>query len=98
MVKLRQISLFYMFIKEVAFLEGRFLSIQSKQFKKLPKSSDWLEKIRLSKKHFIFGYVNRLIETMPLSLHFMKRIKVISQNFLKSKLYLFVQSTNGCST
>jgi len=35
---------------KVAFLEGRLLSSQSEQFKQFLKSSDWLEKIRLSKK------------------------------------------------
>jgi len=35
---------------KVAFLEGRLLSSQSEQFKKYLNSSDWLEKIRLSKK------------------------------------------------
>jgi len=37
-------------IKNVAFLEGRLLFIQSEQFKKYLKSSDWLEKNRPSKK------------------------------------------------
>jgi len=35
---------------KVAFLKNRFLSIQSKQFKKYSKSFDWLEKSRPSKK------------------------------------------------
>jgi len=35
---------------KVAFLEGRLLSSQSKQFKKYSKSSDWLENSRPSKK------------------------------------------------
>jgi len=35
---------------KVAFLEGRLLTSQSEQFKKYSKSSDWLEKSRLSKK------------------------------------------------
>jgi len=35
---------------KVAFLEGRLLSSQSEQFKKYSESSDWLEKIRPSKK------------------------------------------------
>jgi len=34
---------------KVAFLEGPLLSIQSEQFKKYSKSSDWLEKSWLSK-------------------------------------------------
>jgi len=50
-----------MFIKEVGFLEGQFLFSQSKQFKKLSKSSDWLEKAGSLKKHFIFGRINRLL-------------------------------------
>jgi len=33
-----------MSIKETDFLESRFLSSQSDQFKKLSKNSDWLEK------------------------------------------------------
>jgi len=50
-----------MSIKEVTFLEGRLLSShQSEQFKKLSKSSDWLEKSGLPKSHFVFGHVNRL--------------------------------------
>jgi len=39
---------------KVAFLEGRLLSIQSEQFKKYWKSSDWLEKSRPSKKPLLF--------------------------------------------
>jgi len=39
---------------KVAFLEGRFLSSQSEQFKKFSKSSDWLEKSRLSKNLLLF--------------------------------------------
>jgi len=35
---------------KVAFLEDRLLFSQSKQFKKYSKSSDWLDKSRLSKK------------------------------------------------
>jgi len=34
----------------VAFLEGRLLPSQSKQFEKFSKSPDWLEKSRPSKK------------------------------------------------
>jgi len=34
---------------KVAFVEGRILSSQSDQFNKYSKSSDWLEKSRLSK-------------------------------------------------
>jgi len=46
---------------KVAFVEGRFLSSQSEQFKKIFKNSDWLGKSRPSKKsHFCFDYVNRL--------------------------------------
>jgi len=45
---------------KVAFLEGRLLSNQSKQFKKYTKSSDWLEKSRPFKKSSCFDYVNRL--------------------------------------
>jgi len=43
-----------MVITKVAFLEGRFLSSQSKQFEKFSKSSDWLEKSRSSKKATLF--------------------------------------------
>jgi len=51
----------YMIKTKVAFLEGGFLSSQSEQFNKYSKSSDWLEKIRPSKKiHFCFIHVNRL--------------------------------------
>jgi len=39
---------------KVAFLEGRLLSIQSKQFERFLKSSDWLEKSRPSKKALLF--------------------------------------------
>jgi len=46
--------------KEVALLEGRLLSIQSKQFKKVSKSFDRLENWP-SKSHFV-GHVNRLIK------------------------------------
>jgi len=35
---------------KVVFVEGRLLSSQSEQFKKYSKISDWLEKIRPSKK------------------------------------------------
>jgi len=43
------------FIKEVAFLESRLLTEQSELlFEKLSKSSDWLEKSRLSKKATLF--------------------------------------------
>jgi len=35
---------------KVAFLEGRLLSSQSKQFEKFSNSSDWLEKSQPSKK------------------------------------------------
>jgi len=35
---------------KVAFLEGRILFSQSKQFEKFSKSSDWLEKSQPSKK------------------------------------------------
>jgi len=40
-----------MSIDKVAFLEGRVLFNQREQFKKLSKSSDWLEKSRPSKKN-----------------------------------------------
>jgi len=54
-------SLFTVMIKtKVAFLEGRFLTSQSKQFEKYSKSSDWLEKIRPSEKA-TFVLINRLI-------------------------------------
>jgi len=39
---------------KVALMEGRLLSIQSEQFKKYLKSSDWLEKRRPSKKPLLF--------------------------------------------
>jgi len=39
---------------KVAFLEGRLLLSQSKQFQKYSKSSDWLEKSRPSKKAIFF--------------------------------------------
>jgi len=50
-----------MSIKEVAFLESRLLSSQSQQYKKLLKSTDWLEKAGPKKKQYDFGHVNRLI-------------------------------------
>jgi len=43
-----------MFIKEVAFLEGRLLSNQSERFKKPSKSFDWLEKAGLPKAPLLF--------------------------------------------
>jgi len=59
----------YMFIKEAAFSEGRLLSCQSEQFKKLSKNSDWLEKIQPSKKcHCVFGNANRLYLTQLVAL------------------------------
>jgi len=46
---------------KAAFLEGRLLSSQSKQFKKFSKSPDWLEKSRpVQNSHFCFDHVNRL--------------------------------------
>jgi len=44
----------YISKNEVAFLEDPFLFSQPKQFKKLSKSSDWLEKSRLLKKPLCF--------------------------------------------
>jgi len=50
-----------MSINEVAPLESWLLSNQSEQFKKLLKSSDWLDKKpAFSKSHLVFGHVNRL--------------------------------------
>jgi len=43
-----------MITTKVAFLEGRFLSSQSKQSEKFSKSPDWLEKSRPSKKPLLF--------------------------------------------
>jgi len=34
-----------MFTKVMTFLEGRFLSSESEQFKKLSQKSNWLEKV-----------------------------------------------------
>jgi len=39
---------------KVAFLEGWLLSIQSEQFKKYSKSSDWLQKAGPPKKPLLF--------------------------------------------
>jgi len=39
---------------KVAFLEGRLLSSQSKQFKNYTNSSDWMEKSQISKKPLLF--------------------------------------------
>jgi len=39
---------------KVAFLESRLLPSQSDQFENFSKSSDWLEKSRLSKKLLLF--------------------------------------------
>jgi len=39
---------------KVAFLESRLLFIQSEQFEKFSKSSNWLEKSRPSKKTLLF--------------------------------------------
>jgi len=39
---------------KVAFLEGRLLSSQSRQYEKFSKSPDWLEKSRSSKKPILF--------------------------------------------
>jgi len=39
---------------QVAFLDGRLLSSQSKQSEKFSKSSDWLDKSRPSKKPLLF--------------------------------------------
>jgi len=41
-------------VKEEAFLENRLFSSHSEHIKKLSKSSDWLEKSRLSKKSTFF--------------------------------------------
>jgi len=38
---------------KVAYLEGRILSSQSKQFKKYSKNFDWMEKAGPPKKHFV---------------------------------------------
>jgi len=48
-----------MFKTKVTFLDGRLLSIQSEQFKKYSKSSDW-KKAGPPKSHFCFDHVNRL--------------------------------------
>jgi len=50
---------------EVAFLESRFLSSQSEQFKKILKALIGWKKAGLPKIHFCFDHVNRLIMTMP---------------------------------
>jgi len=44
----------YMIKTKVTFLESRLLFIQSEQFKKYSKSSDWLEKIGPLKKPLLF--------------------------------------------
>jgi len=49
-----QIHSLYISEKGVAFLENRLFSSQSKQFWKLSKSSDWLEKRQPSKKASYF--------------------------------------------
>jgi len=41
-------------MKEVVFFKNRSWSSQSEQFKKLSKSSDWLEKSRPYKKSTLF--------------------------------------------
>jgi len=53
---------------KVAFLEGRLISSQSKQFEKFSKSSDWLEKAGPPKSQFCFDHINRLIVTLEVYL------------------------------
>jgi len=48
---------------KVAFLEGRLLSSQTDQIKKLSKSFDWLKKSAPPKSNFFFEHVNRLNES-----------------------------------
>jgi len=46
---------------KVAFLEGRLLSSQSKQFKSIQKAMIGWKKPALQKSHFYFDHVNKLI-------------------------------------
>jgi len=66
-------------------LDGRLLSSQSEQFKKLSKSSDWLEKV-----HFVFGHVNRLNVCLPKqSAHFRTKLSTLAGCWLSSFLVPF---------
>jgi len=51
--------------KEVAFLEGRLLSSQSEQFKKLLKALIGWKKAGLHISHFVIGHVHRLLVSFP---------------------------------
>jgi len=65
-------------------LEDRYLSIQSEQFEKYSKSSDWLQKKPALQKHFYFDHVNRLYVSIQRANYF-----VVEENFRISKLDKF---------